>query len=343
MRAGCPQGGVPALPRLPERSPLFPESSPPFPQSSPLFAATPPFASHRLPVGDGHVLHVEECGRPGGLPVIFLHGGPGSGCTPGQRRLFDPGRFRAVLFDQRGCGRSTPAGSLRANTTAHLVADIDRIRHLLGIERWLVFGGSWGSLLALAYAQAHPDAVSGLVLRGIFLGSAAELRRYAQGVATPAPHAWQRFAHAVPLGERDDLLGAYTRRLLSRDAPTRVAAARHWLDYERALMGEAPLVADPDTRQLAKTRIQAYYLSQGCFSDADRLLGGCERLRYIPGAVVQGSADPVCPPQTAERLHRAWPQAERVMVAGAGHGALQPAIAAACIAALDRIARRAAA
>ena len=285
------------------------------------------------------MLHVEECGRPDGVPVIFLHGGPGSGCTPGQRRLFDPGRFRTVLFDQRGCGRSTPTSSLRANTTAHLVADVERIRHLLGIERWLVFGGSWGSLLALAYAQAHPDAVSGLVLRGIFLGSAAELRRYAQGVATPAPRAWQRFAQAVPHGERDDLLGAYTRRLLSRDAPTRVAAARHWLDYERALMGETPLVASPDPRQLAKTRIQAHYLSRGCFGDADRLLAGCERLRHIPGALVQGSADPVCPPQAAERLHRAWPQAERVAVDGAGHGALQPAIAAACIAALDRIAQ----
>lgn len=328
MPAGCPHGGVPTLPRLPKRSPLFPESS--------------PFATHRLAIGHGHVLHVEECGRPNGLPVVFLHGGPGSGCTASQRRLFDPGRFRAILFDQRGCARSTPAGSLRANTTADLVADIERIRDALGIGRWLVFGGSWGSLLALAYAQAHPAAVSGLVLRGIFLGSAAELHRYAHGVATPAPHAWQRFAHAVPRGERDDLLGAYTRRLLSRDAPTRVAAARHWLDYERALMGEAPLGADPDSRQLAKTRIQAHYLSQGCFSDAERLLAGCERLRHIPGALVQGTADPVCPPQVARRLHQAWPQAERVMVAGAGHGALQPAIAGACIAALDRIARRAA-
>lgn len=307
---------------------------------SPLFPETLPYAEHRLAVGDGHLLHIEECGHPDGLPVVFLHGGPGSGCTPNQRRLFDPERFRAILFDQRGCGRSTPQGSRHANTTAHLVADIERIRQALGIERWLVFGGSWGSLLGLAYAQAHPERVLGLVLRGIFLGSPEEVRGYAQGIDSPAPAAWRRFAQAMPEHARPDLLTAYTRRLLSRHRPTRLAAARAWLDYERALMGESPLAAEPDRRQLAKTRLLAHYLIRGCFSDAEQLLAGCARLRHLPAALVQGSRDPVCPPRTAEKLHRAWPEAEWVGVEGGGHGALEPAMAAACIAALGRVAGR---
>lgn len=307
---------------------------------APLFPAIEPFAEHRLAVDHGHVLYIEECGRPGGLPVVFLHGGPGSGCTPAQRRLFDPQRFRAVLFDQRGSGRSTPPGSRRANTTAHLVADVERIRESLGIGRWLVFGGSWGSLLGLAYAQAYPERVLGLVLRGIFLGSAEELRAYAQGGDTPVPEAWQRFAGAMPRGERRHLLGAYTRRLLAGHGPTRLAAARHWLDYERALMGEPPLDGDPGPGRLAKTRIQAHYLSRGCFSDADALLAGCAGLQHLPAAIVQGTRDPVCPPRTAKQLHQAWPRAEWVAVEGAGHGLMEPAMAAACIAALGRIADR---
>lgn len=308
--------------------------------SDPLFPDALPFAEHRLAVGDGHGLHVEECGRRDGLPVVFLHGGPGSGCGPAHRRFFDPERFHAVLFDQRGCGRSAPPGGRRANTTAHLVADLERIREKLGIEAWIVFGGSWGSLLGLAYAQQHPERVLGLVLRGIFLGSAEELRRYTQGVGSPAPEAWQRFAAAMPERERGDLLAAYTRRLLSAHPATRMRAARHWLDYERALMGEPPLAAAPEPRQLAKARLQAHYLTHGCFSDAARLLAGCARLSHLPAAIVQGMLDPVCPPRTAEALHRAWPEAEWLAVEGGGHNAFEPAIAAACIAGLASVARR---
>jgi proline iminopeptidase len=308
-----------------------------------LFAMTLPFREHRLNVGDGHSLYVEECGHPDGVPVVFLHGGPGSGCSPEQRRFFDPGRFRAILFDQRGCGRSTPLGSLHANTTGHLVADIERIREALGIERWIVFGGSWGSLLALAYARQHPARLCGLVLRGIFLGSPDELQRYAQGADGGAPLAWQSFAAGVPEAERDDLLNAYTRRLLSDQPPIRQTAARQWIDYERALMGEAPLATPPDARQLAKTAVLAHYLAQGCFIDATALLAelaDSAPFQRIPAVIVQGSDDPVCPPRTAERLHRACPGADWQLIAGGRHAASAPEMAAACLAALHRLSGR---
>ena len=308
--------------------------------AGPLFPETVPLRTLRLAVGDGHVLHVEECGRPDGVPVVFLHGGPGSGCSPAQRRFFDPERFSAVLFDQRGCGRSTPLGGLQANTTAHLLADIERIREALGIKRWIVFGGSWGSLLALAYARQHAERIAGLVLRGIFLSSADELQRYAQGSDHGVPQAWEAFASGVPAAERGDLLHAYTSRLLSRDLSVRQGAARHWLDYERALMGEAPLDRIPDARQLAKTAVLAHYLAQRCFVDDAELLASCACFRHLPAVIVQGSEDPVCPPRTAMRLHRAWPEAEWRLVAGGRHGASTPDIAAACIAALGRVASR---
>lgn len=294
-----------------------------------------PFRTQRLPVGDGHSLYVEECGRPDGMPVVFLHGGPGSGCAPAHRRFFDPGRWRAVLFDQRGCGRSTPSGGLHANTTAHLVADIERIRKALGIERWTVFGGSWGSLLGLAYATEYPERVNGLVLRGIFLGSDEEVRRYAQGSGDIAPAAWERFAAAMPASERGNLLFAYMMRLLIGDEH----AARHWIDYERALMGEAPLAAAPDARQRAKVRVQAHYLAHRCFSDPDALLSRCARLHHLPVAIVQGERDPVCPPDTARRLRHALPHAHWLAVEHGGHNALAPDMAAACIAALGHVSR----
>jgi proline iminopeptidase len=305
--------------------------------ADPLFPERAPFRSRTLATGDGHLLHVEECGRHDGVPLVFLHGGPGSGCSPTHRRLFDPARFRAVLFDQRGCGRSTPLASLHNNTTAHLVHDIERIREALGIERWIVFGGSWGSLLALAYACQYPARVLGLVLRGIFLGSHDELRRYAQGLDKAAPLAWQAFAAAVPAAERSDLLGAYTGRLKNGDP----VAARHWLDYERALMGEPPLAGAPTARQLAKTMVQAHYLANDCFCDPAALLASCANLRHLPAAIVQGSCDLVCPPRTAERLHRMLPQAEMMALPTGGHNALAADMAAACIAALGRVAERA--
>ncbi|HJW56916.1 MAG TPA: prolyl aminopeptidase [Burkholderiaceae bacterium] len=303
----------------------------------PLFPEAPPFRTHHLPVGDGHSLYVEECGRRDGVPLVFLHGGPGSGCSAKHRRFFDPSRFRAVLFDQRGCSRSEPLAGLQSNTTAHLVADIERIRAALGIERWIVFGGSWGSLLALAYASRYPERVMGLILRGVFLGSDDELRCYAQGLDGVAPLAWQDFAAGMPEAERGDLLRAYTSRLLDSDP----AAARRWLDYERALMGEPPLADAPDARQLAKTVIQAHYLANRCFSDLDVLLAGCAGLHHLPAVIVQGSRDAVCPPRAAERLHRALPQAKWMAVETGGHNALAADMAAACIAALDYVARRA--
>lgn len=305
--------------------------------SEPLFAEASPLRTHHLPVGDGHSLYVEECGRQDGVPVVFLHGGPGSGCASGQRRFFDPTRFRAVLFDQRGCGRSTPLAGLQSNTTAHLISDIERIREALGIDRWIVFGGSWGSLLALAYASRYPARVAGLVLRGVFLGSDDELRRYAQDSDGVAPLAWQAFAAGMPKTERGDLLHAYTSRMLDSDP----VVARRWLDYERALMDEPPLAEAPDALQLAKTVIQAHYLANGCFSDPDALLAGCAGLRHLPAVIVQGSRDAVCPPRSAERLHGALPQAQWLAVETGGHNALAADMAAACIAALDCVAKRA--
>lgn len=290
----------------------------------PLYPECEPRAVHRLAVGEGHTLYVEECGPADGLPVVFLHGGPGSGCSPAQRRLFDPARFRAILIDQRGCGRSTPAGGLEANTTAHLVADLERVRETLGISRWFVFGGSWGSLLGLAYAQAHPRRVMGMVLRGIFLGSREEVGDYARRVPLAA---------GMALG--DDALAPWVESILGGSP---VAAVRAWLDYERSLMGEPPLAADPEPGQLAKMRIQMHYLGNDCFVVPGALLAGMERLSGIPAAIVQGLEDPVCPPATARRLADAWPHADWIPVAGGGHGALSPPIAAACIGALERMA-----
>lgn len=304
----------------------------------PLFPIRQPRYARQMAVGDGHLVYVEECANEHGVPVLFLHGGPGSGCSPTQRRLFDPQRFHAVLFDQRGCGRSKPLGSLRANTTAHLVTDLEYLREALGIPAWIVFGGSWGSLLALTYAQLYPERVLGLVLRGIFLGSAEEIRAYVQGGNGVAPEAWQAFADAMPASERGDLLAAYTRRILGDNLLVATAAAHAWLDYERAQMGEVPLLEAPDAVQLAKARIQLHYLSNHCFLNPGQLLAGVDRLRHIPATIVQGMADPVCPPHIAEKLHRAWPEATWMPVAGAGHGGLSPPIAKACIKALGWVA-----
>lgn len=298
-----------------------------------LFPATEPYRTHHLPVGDGHALYVEECGRQDGVPVVFLHGGPGSGCSAEHRRFFNPSRFRAVLFDQRGCGRSTPLAELKHNTTAHLVADIERIRESLGIERWIVFGGSWGSLLALAYAGRHPSRVAGLVLRGIFLGSENELRHYVNDVDGAAPIAWKAFAEAIPVKERSDLLRAYTSRMLTGD----IVASRRWLDYERALLGEPPLADAPDAQRLAKTTIQAHYLAHACFTEVAELLDECEHLRHLPICIVQGRRDPVCPPRAAELLHCALPHAALHYVETGGHNALAADMAAACIAGLDSV------
>ena len=301
----------------------------------PLFPPSKPLYARQMAVGDGHLLYVEECAAVHGLPVLFLHGGPGSGCSPAQRRLFDPKRYRAIFVDQRGCGRSQPHGKLEANTTAHLVADLEYLREALGIPAWIVFGGSWGSLLALTYAQIYPESVQGLVLRGIFLGTGEEIQTYVQGCNGTVPDAWKLFADAVPSNERGDLLGAYARRILGADPAQAIPAARAWLDYERALMGEPKLSKAPDVAQLAKARVQMHYLTQDCFLNTDQLLAGIDRMRHIPAVIVQGMEDPVCPPLNAQKLHRAWPEATWMPINGAGHGGLSAPIARACIKALE--------
>lgn len=305
-----------------------------------LFPEAVPVATYRLDVGGGHLLHVEESGCPDGLPLLFLHGGPGSGCSPKQRRLFDPRRFRSVFVDQRGCGRSTPLGALAGNSTGQLVADLERVREMLGIGRWLVCGGSWGSLLGLAYAQAYPRRVLGLVLRGIFLGSREEVQAYARGAG--------RAARLLPDVQEDnfaaDPLAPWVSRILCADPARSQAAVCDWLDYERALMGEPPLGAlansMPDAAQTAKARIQMHYLANDCFLAPGQLLAGVNRLRHLPAAIVQGLADPVCPPQIAQRLSAAWPEAEWWPVPAAGHGTFEAPIARALIGALDSVARR---
>lgn len=297
--------------------------------TDPLFPASQPRYVRQMAVGDGHMLYVEECAAVDGLPVVFLHGGPGSGCSPNQRRLFDPSRFRAILFDQRGCGRSRPLGNMRANTTAHLVADLEYLREALGIPRWLVFGGSWGSLLALAYAETFPERVLGLVLRGIFLGSRQEIDSYARAAARSS---------GLALSAGDDALAIWRARILGSETKQVALASRAWLDYERFLMDEAPLAEAPDAGQIAKVRLQMHYLSNQCFLAPGQLLAGVEQLRDLPAAIVQGLADPVCPPQFAESLHQAWPEAAWMPVADSGHGGLSPSIASACIEALGLVA-----
>lgn len=276
------------------------------------------------------MLYIEECAAVDGLPVVFLHGGPGSGCSPNQRRLFDPARYRAILVDQRGCGRSRPLGNTRDNTTAHLVADLEYLREALGISRWLVFGGSWGGLLALAYAQTYPERVLGLVLRGIFLGSRQEIAAYARAAA---------LVSGLPSSFADeDALTPWASAVMSDEPKQALPAIRAWLDYERLLMGEEPIAEPPSAGQIAKVRLQMHYLANDCFLSPGQLLAGIELLRHLPAAIVQGLADPVCPPAVAEILHQAWPEAAWWPVAEGGHGALSPPIARACIDALDWVA-----
>lgn len=288
-----------------------------------LFPECRPRCVRQMAVGDGHILHVEECGPFDGIPVLFLHGGPGGGCLTEHRRLFDPAIFRVVLIDQRGAGRSLPSGELGANTTLDLVADLDYVREALGISGWIVFGGSWGSLLALAYAQIYPESVHGLVLHGIFLGSHDEIVAYARGQGG-----------LLPQSEQAHPLTSFARRILGDDPDVAGQAARLWLNYQRQLVGKAPLDGELDVIQLARARIQMHYLTRDCFLVPGQLLAGISRIHHLPAVIVQGMADPVCPPIAAETLHRAWPEATWVPVASAGHDALSPAMARACIKAL---------
>ncbi|HEX5489063.1 MAG TPA: prolyl aminopeptidase [Rhodanobacteraceae bacterium] len=311
-----------------------------------LYPEIKPYRTERFPVSDRHTLHVEECGIPGGLPVVFLHGGPGAGLEGYHRRFFDPARYRIVLFDQRGAGKSTPFADLEDNTTQALIADIEKLRVHLGIERWLVFGGSWGSTLALAYAEAHPERVTALVLRGIFLGRPEEDRwLFEEGGASRIwPEAWQRFASAIPPGERGDMLEAYWKRLTSDDEAVRVAAARAWAAWEgNALtLEESPeTVAEFSEPGVAVSlaRIEAHFFRNAAFLEPNQLLRDIDRIRHVPAVIVHGRYDIVCPVKTAFDLHAAWPEAEFHVVV-AGHAASEPAIVDKLIEATDRFADR---
>lgn len=293
---------------------------------SALFPEGEPYGDGWLEVGEGHRVYFEQCGDPGGLPLLFLHGGPGSGCTPRQRRLFDPALFRVVLFDQRGCGRSTPRGGLRHNTTEHLIADIERLRDHLGVERWLVAGGSWGAALAIAYAAQHRDACLGLLLRGIFLTGRGDLDWFFQGAGQLVPQAWEAFAGFAPKRRRRELLHYYAR-VLERGEPARAeAAVIAWARYEEALTtpGAAPAAAAPPdaaerARLLDKYRVQAHYLTRRCFLGEKRLLADVARLHGLPTAILHGRLDLVCRPGNAWRVHRTLHGSRLWLVDGAGH------------------------
>ena len=306
-----------------------------------LFPEIGPFETGYLPLSEGHVMYWEQVGSPRGVPVLFLHGGPGAGAGAVHRRFFDPGFWRTVIFDQRGAGRSRPLGALEANTTGHLVADIEALRWHLGIERWLLFGGSWGSTLALAYAQAHPDRVSGCVLRGVFLGRPAEVEWFLHGVAAVFPDAHAAFVGHLPEAERGDLLGAYLRRLTHPDPGVHMPAARAWSVYEGSC---STLLPSPDTvasfaqdrTALGLARIEAHYFVHDLFLPPGGLLAGMGLIGNIPAEIVQGRYDMVCPACTAFELAAAWPAARLTVVPDAGHSALEPGVRRALVAAVER-------
>jgi len=310
-----------------------------------LFPDIEPYATGRIPLDAVHVMQWEACGSPQGVPLVFLHGGPGGGCLPHHRRFYDPAFWNILLYDQRGGGRSTPAAELADNTTQHLVADLERLRTELGIERWLVFGGSWGSTLALAYTQAHPERVLGLVLRGIFLATTAEIDWFMHGMRNVFPEAWRAFVEALPPAERGDLLGNYYRRLTDRDPAVHLPTARAWDRYEGACTTLLP-VADPlsrfdsDTSALAIARIEAHYFVNRGFLAPNQLLNGVAAIRHLPCTIVQGRYDIVCPPVTADALARAWPEAEYVVVPDAGHSVREPGITRELVAAVRRMQAR---
>jgi proline iminopeptidase len=310
-----------------------------------LFPPIEPYNHGWLSVGDGHEIYYEESGNPTGKPCLFVHGGPGGGASPAARQFFDPDKYRIVLFDQRGCGRSKPHASIEANTTWHLIDDIELIRETLGIDHWLVFGGSWGSTLSLAYAQSHPERVTELVLRGIFLLRAQELQWFYQhGASELYPDAWQHYLAPIPDTERHDLISAFHSRLTSEDPEVRLSAARAWSVWEAStsfLIQNEDFMAQLDEPEaaLAMARIEChYFVNGGFFESPNQILEAVDRIRHIPCVIVQGRYDVVCPPTTAWDLHEAWPEADFKLIANAGHSAFDPANAAALIEATNRFA-----
>lgn len=308
-----------------------------------LYPAIDPFDQRMLDVGDGHRIYVEQCGNPEGRPVIVLHGGPGGGCSPAMRRYFDPRHYRVILFDQRGCGRSRPHASVVANTTWDLVSDIERIRAELDIDRAVVFGGSWGATLALIYAISHPEAVSQLVLRGVFMMTRTELDWfYGGGAGQFWPEPWARFSDMIPEDERDDLIGAYHKRLFSGDLRTETRYAQAWSSWENALAsvysngmgGEAP-----GEYARAFARLENHYFINAGFLDEDGwILNNIDRIADVPGVIVQGRYDMICPPRRAWDLAQAWPGADLRMIRNAGHALSEPGISAELVRVMDDLA-----
>lgn len=308
-----------------------------------LYPPTDPYDQRMLDVGQGHRVYVEQCGNPAGIPVVVLHGGPGGGCSAAMRRYFDPEHYRIILFDQRGCGRSRPHASVTHNTTWHLVDDIELIRRTLDIDAWIVFGGSWGATLALIYAQAHPARVRNIVLRGVFLMTQRELDWfYGGGAGRFWPEVWARFEALIPEDERGDLISAYHRRLFSGDIATETRFARAWSSWENALAsihstgsgGEAP-----GDYARAFARLENHYFTNAGFLEFDgQILAHAGRIKHIPGTIVQGRYDMICPPESAYALSRAWPNSDLKLIRNAGHALSEPGISAELVRTMDRIA-----
>ena len=309
-----------------------------------LFPEIEPRASGMLRLDALHSMYWEESGNPAGIPVVFLHGGPGAGSTPKHRRFFDPGAYRIIVYDQRGAGRSAPLGELRGNTTPHLIADLETLRRHLGADRWIAFGGSWGSTLAIAYAEAHPERCLGLVLRGIFLCRRSEIDWFLYGLRDIFPEPWEKFAGFLPREERGELLFNYHRRLIDPDPAVHMPAARAWSLYEGSC---STLLPSPETVEyfagdvvaLGLARIEAHYFVNDIFLPENSLLANAHRLRDIPGVIVQARYDMVCPLVSAHELHRAWPQARYRIVPDAGHSVWEPGILGALVEATERFKR----
>ncbi len=306
-----------------------------------LYPEIKPHATGLLALDEVHRMYWEVSGNPHGVPVVFLHGGPGGGASPGHRRFFDPAFYRIVVFDQRGAGRSQPLGELKDNTTPKLIADMEQLRQHLNIERWLVFGGSWGSTLALAYAEHHPDRCTGLVLRGIFLCRKSEIDWFLYGLKNVFPERWHELAGYLPEAERGDILSAYYKRLTDPDPAVHMPAARVWSIYEGScstLLPNADTVAHfgDDVVALGLARIEAHYFMHDIFLPENSLLNEVDKIRNIPCVIVQGRYDMVCPIVSADDLHRVWPEAEYIIIPDAGHSVWEPGICAELVAAVER-------
>ena len=303
-----------------------------------LFPPIAPIGQGMLHVDKLHTIYWEEVGNPDGIPVLFLHGGPGAGLSPQHRRFFDPDHYRIILFDQRGAGKSTPLGEWRNNTTQLLIDDIEKLRLKFGIGQWLVFGGSWGSTLALAYGQAHPERCLGFVLRGIFLCTKAEVEWFLHGVQWFYPELYEQFIEPIPLAERANLLRAYTTRLLSDDPEVYWPAARAWSRFEgrRVFLMPQPEEPSSDTLDLGVGRLESHYMANGAFLGEDQLVREVGRIAHLPAVIVQGRYDVICPPLSAHRLHQAWPGSLLKIIPDAGHGALEPGIASALVTATEQ-------